>query len=48
VPPFATGNVPVTPVVRGSPVAFVSVADAIVPKPIEFPLASKYTPFSAG
>jgi len=32
VPPLAMGNVPVTPVVRGNPVAFVSVADAGVPK----------------
>lgn len=31
VPPFATGKVPVTPVVSGSPVAFVSVADDGVP-----------------
>lgn len=32
VPPLATGNVPVTPVVKGSPVTFVSVPDAGVPK----------------
>jgi len=32
VPPLATGSVPVTPVVSGSPVAFVRVADAGVPK----------------
>jgi hypothetical protein len=32
VPPFNTGRVPVTPVVRGSPVALVSVADVGVPK----------------
>ena len=31
VPPFATGRVPVTPVVNGSPVAFVKVPDAGVP-----------------
>lgn len=31
VPPFATGSVPVTPVVRGKPVAFVNVAEAGVP-----------------
>jgi hypothetical protein len=27
VPPFATGNVPVTPVVKGKPVALVNVPD---------------------
>jgi hypothetical protein len=32
VPPFAVGSVPVTPVVNGSPVAFVSVPDAGVPR----------------
>ena len=32
VPPFATGNVPVTPVVKGKPVALVNVADVGVPK----------------
>ena len=32
VPPLATGNVPVTPVVRGRPVAFVSVPEVGVPK----------------
>jgi len=32
VPPLATGSVPVTPVVRGSPVALVSVADDGVPR----------------
>lgn len=32
VPPFATGRVPVTPVVRGKPVPFVSVTDCGVPK----------------
>jgi hypothetical protein len=32
VPPFATGKVPVTPVVRGRPVACVSVADEGVPR----------------
>lgn len=32
VPPLATGSVPVTPVVRGKPVAFVSVALEGVPK----------------
>lgn len=32
VPPFATGSVPVTPVVKGSPVAFVNVPDAGVPR----------------
>jgi hypothetical protein len=31
VPPFVTGRVPVTPVVRGSPVAFVRVAAEGVP-----------------
>jgi hypothetical protein len=31
VPPLATGSVPVTPVLRGKPVAFVSVAEAGVP-----------------
>ena len=34
VPPLATGRVPVTPVDKGSPVAFVSVADAGVPNAI--------------
>ena len=32
VPPLATGRVPVTPVVRGRPVALVSVADTGVPR----------------
>jgi hypothetical protein len=32
VPPLATGSVPVTPVLRGRPVAFVSVIDVGVPK----------------
>jgi hypothetical protein len=32
VPPLATGSVPVTPVVSGSPVAFVKVPDVGVPK----------------
>jgi len=32
VPPLATGRVPVTPVVKGRPVAFVRVADVGVPK----------------
>ena len=32
VPPLATGKIPVTPVVNGRPVAFVSVADVGVPK----------------
>ena len=32
VPPLAIGNVPVTPVVKGSPVAFVSTAVEGVPK----------------
>ena len=32
VPPFATGNVPVTPVVNGKPVALVNVTDVGVPK----------------
>ena len=32
VPPFAMGSVPVTPVVKGKPVAFVSVPDDGVPK----------------
>ncbi|NBS75392.1 MAG: hypothetical protein EBT78_17635 [Betaproteobacteria bacterium] len=40
VPPLATGKVPVTPVVKGSPVAFVSVAEAGVPRAIAFPEAS--------
>jgi hypothetical protein len=31
VPPFRTGSVPVTPVVKGKPVAFVSVTDVGVP-----------------
>lgn len=31
VPPFATGSVPITPVVSGNPVAFVKVPDAGVP-----------------
>ena len=32
VPPFATGKVPVTPVVKGSPVPFVSVTEVGVPR----------------
>ena len=32
VPPFAIGNVPVTPVVKGKPVALVNVPDDGVPK----------------
>ena len=32
VPPFAIGNVPVTPVAKGKPVAFVNVTDVGVPK----------------
>jgi hypothetical protein len=32
VPPLATGNVPVTPVVKGKPVAFVRVTDVGVPR----------------
>jgi hypothetical protein len=32
VPPLAIGSVPVTPVVRGKPVAFVSVTDVGVPR----------------
>ena len=48
VPPFPTGKVPVTPVVKGSPVAFVSVADAGVPRAIALPLASTYSPLVAG
>ena len=32
VPPLATGNVPVTPVVKGKPVALVNVAEVGVPK----------------
>ena len=32
VPPFATGKVPVTPVVKGKPVALVKVTDCGVPK----------------
>ena len=31
VPPFATGSVPVIPVVKGRPVAFVSVTEVGVP-----------------
>ena len=31
VPPFAIGNVPVTPVVKGKPVPFVSVTEVGVP-----------------
>jgi len=48
VPPLATGSVPVTPVVKGSPVALVSVAEAGVPRAIALPDASKYRPCSAG
>lgn len=40
VPPLATGKVPVTPVVKGSPVALVNVAEAGVPRAITFPEAS--------
>ena len=32
VPPLATGNVPVTPVVRGKPVRLVATPDAGVPR----------------
>ena len=32
VPPFATGNVPVTPAVKGNPVKLVATPDAGVPK----------------
>jgi len=32
VPPLAVGNVPVTPVVKGKPVALVNVTDVGVPK----------------
>jgi hypothetical protein len=32
VPPLATGNVPVTPVVKGKPVALVNVPDVGVPR----------------
>jgi hypothetical protein len=32
VPPLATGKVPVTPVVKGKPVVFVSTPDAGVPR----------------
>ena len=32
VPPFAIGNTPVTPVVKGRPVPFVSVTEVGVPK----------------
>ena len=32
VPPFAIGSVPVTPVVKGKPVPFVSVTEVGVPK----------------
>jgi hypothetical protein len=39
---------PLTPVDIGSPVAFVSVAEAGVPNAIALPDASKYKPFSAG
>ena len=39
---------PETPVDIGSPVAFVSVAEAGVPNAIALPDASKYKPFSAG
>ncbi len=48
VPPFATGNVPVTPVVSGSPVAFVSVPDDGVPSAPPFttnePAVPTFTP----
>jgi hypothetical protein len=37
VPPLAIGKVPVTPVVRGSPVALVRVADTGVPRAVMFP-----------
>ena len=40
VPPLATGKVPVTPVLKGNPVALVSVAEATVPSAIAFPEAS--------
>jgi len=40
VPPLAIGNIPVTPVVSGNPVALVRVAEAGVPKAITFPLES--------
>ena len=36
VPPLATGRVPVTPVVRGSPVALVKIAAVGVPSAGEF------------
>jgi hypothetical protein len=36
-PRFVTGRFPVTPVERGSPVAFVRVAEAIVPSAVELP-----------
>jgi len=50
VPPLATGSVPVTPVVNGSPVALVRVADEGVPKapPVKYndpaPVSSEITP----
>ena len=47
-PPFANGSIPVTPVVRGSPVAFVNTAEATVPNGVALPEASKLTDFSAG
>jgi hypothetical protein len=48
VPPFAVGSVPVTPVVSGSPVAFVSVTENGVPNAITFPDPSFQIPFSEG
>jgi hypothetical protein len=48
VPPLATGRVPVTPVVRGKPVALVSVAEAGVPNAVALPEASKLTDLPAG
>jgi hypothetical protein len=40
VPPLAMGKAPVTPVVKGRPVAFVRVAEAGMPRAVAFPDAS--------
>jgi hypothetical protein len=48
VPPLAVGKTPVTPVVRGSPVALVNVAEATVPRALALPEASKLIDFPAG
>jgi hypothetical protein len=48
VPPFATGKVPVTPVVKGSPVALVNVPEVTVPRADTLPLASKLTDLLLG